>query len=478
MAMRGYRDWVKEQPLWFRRGLGVGRRKFSRDPVWDDPEFRQHYAWLQETETWPRERLEQLQARRLRQLIAHAYENVPYYRNLFHLNGIKPEDIRQRNDLQKIPFTTRKEVQQNLEDCVAKNFDQVQLTAVSTGGTTGIPLTIYHDHSTYAHESAFRLRQWSWAGYRRGDRLLILRDDFAGRRDRSGRILSWDYHTTENALVLSAFHLNEANMPEYLTLIRKFRPQFISTFPSAIGMLAMHMRRHSVDDIRVKAIFCESETIYPWQRELIETQFGCKIYSGYGNSERAIDAVEAECHQGYHVCMEYGILEIVDDEGNPIEEAGRRGIVVGTGLDTFCMPMIRYKTEDVASFSHQKCTCGRDWPLIAEIEGRLHEVVVTQSNELIPVGILQIRSPAYQNVAQFQFVQRQIGELIIKIVPTEKYSSKDSDLISDELQDQFGGAMQLQVVKVQTIPRTSRGKFRFLEQNLPIEFAGFRWSEP
>jgi len=448
---------------------GYGRRFLRPDPTWRDAEFRRMYKWLLQTQWWPRDKLQELQLTQLKNLLVHAYETVPYYRRLFRKQGITPESIVTLQDLQKLPFTTRKDVQQNLEDFLSQNMALEQLQAVVTGGTTGIPLMIYHERTAHAHEEAFRLRHWTWAGYRPGDRLLILRDDFLGREDTRGRLVKWDFSTSRNALVLSTFHLNEQVFPHYISLLHEFQPKFISAFPSALGILASSMIRYKIDGIRPNAIFCQSETIYPWQRELIESQFECKIFAGYGNSERAMDAVECERHEGYHVCMEYGILEIVDEMGNPVEEEGQDGTVVGTGFDTYCMPMIRYKTDDIATYTQKRCSCGRDLPLIQNIVGRLQEVVVTSDNERIPLGVLQIRSSGYRNVEQFQFLQEKRGRLILRIVPAPLFSEIDANLILDELKSQFHNRMKVQLVRVSHIPKTKRGKHRFLVQKLALK---------
>ena len=472
MAASRLRSKFKDQPLAIRRLYGYGRRVLWPCPTWRDPEFKRCYKSLLQTQWWSREQLLELQLKRLHNLLSYAYTNVPYYQLLFGEHRITPKDIATIDDLQKLPILTRKDIQQNHDHFMPRTEYAKKLLQVTTGGTTGIPLNLLYDATVDAHEEAFRLRQWTWAGYRFGDRLLLMHDDFIGRGNHRGKDVKWDYETTRNALVLSTFHLNERNMPDFIALIRDFNPQYIDSFPSALGLVASYMRRHSMTGIRPKAIFCESETLFDWQRELIESQFGCKIFAGYGDSERAVDAVECEYHQGYHICMEYGILEIVDAEGRPVTEEGQAGRAVGTGLDTYSMPMIRYDTGDIVKYTQKICRCGRDSPLIAKVEGRLQEFVVTADDELIAVGILQIRSSGYNKVEQFQFFQEKKGELALKIVPGPVYSANDALLILDELSSQFHGKMKVELEVVDHIPRTSRGKYRFLEQRLGVRFCG------
>jgi len=426
---------------------------------------------LAETEWWSAAELYALQCERLQALVAHAYAHVPYYCRLFRDHGLAPSDIMTPADLAQLPLLTRQQAQANLAALQPRNLDPALLQTRTTGGTTGTPLSITYDAQADAVELAFRMRQWRWAGYRPGAPLLILRDDFAGRTNRHGTTVKWDYNSARNALVLSAFHLNAAILPDYWALLREFQPRFIEAYPSALSVLARFMQQQGVTAVHPQAIFCESETIVPWQRSLLETTFGCPLFAGYGNSERAVDAVECEAHSGYHICQEYGVLEIVDAHGEAVTEEGAIGLVVGTGFYTNAMPLIRYQTGDLARVTHHPCSCGRAHPLIGDIVGRLQEMVVTEDGELVAIGVLQIRAPAYRHVQQFQFVQEQPGRLELRLVPAKGYSEHAARQIRDELTTQFGGRMQVTLTTVPAIDRTSRGKQQFLLQRLPIGLA-------
>ncbi len=467
MVRLGLQTRLKAQPLTLRRVYGYGRRVFRPDTIWQDPEFKRYYDWLLETQWWSRKQLLELQLERLHGLLDYAYTNIPFYRDLFDDHGLTPRDIATLDDLKKIPIIKKEDIRRNGRKFLPDNGKAEKLHAKTTGGTTGTPLVLYYDDTVHAHEEAFRMRQWHWAGYRPGDRLLVMRDDFLGRDGPDG-IIKWDYETTQNALVLSTFHLNEQSLPGFVALAGQFRPQYIEAFPSALGLMANYMRRHDISGIHPNAIFCESENLLGWQRELIELQFGCRIFAGYGDSERAVDAVECEHHRGYHLSMEYGILEIVDDAGRPVTEEGQLGRAIGTGLDTYSMPMIRYDTEDIVQFTQRECTCGRNMPLISGIEGRAQEFIVTADEELISLASINVRTPSYNNVEQFQFLQENKGELTLRIVPSPTYSAEDTRQILEELRAQFHNKVRIEPDFVDSIPRTARGKYRFLDQRLGV----------
>ena len=331
---------------------------------------------------------------------------------------------------------------------------------------------MYHDKATIdQHESAYIMRQWGWAGYQFGDRIVTLRGNLVGRANQSAASRWWDYDTDNNELILSSLDMTEENLCHYVTKIAAFKPRFINAYPSSLEILARFMRRHGLGGFRVAAVFCESENIYSWQRELIESQLGCRIYAGYGHTERVVDAVECEKHSGYHVNMEYGILELVDGQEWPIVSPATQGRVVGTGLGSPSMPLIRYLTDDLASFAATPCPCGRQSVMLEGIQGRVRELVVTKSGHLIPLmSVLEEYGTIWDQILEFRFVQERPGELVLQVVPASTAVRAD---IADSLRDEILGPMHgqpftLQVRSVERIPRTARGKLCWLDQRLPI----------
>lgn len=464
-----FSEWRKNWPLPLRVTYGVARRLGKPRGIWAHAEFRRWYAELQATQWWTAEQLEELQGARLRALLEHAYANVPYYRRVFDERRLVPGDITSLDALQLLPILTKDDVRRNLRELVARNIDPSRLYFFMTGGTTGTPLGFYHERDvTTPHEDAFMYRQWSWLGYRFGDRIAYLRAFNLRHRDRDGKPAWWDYNAVENSLVLSIFEVNQARLPLYIQKLRDFRPRFIQGYPSVLEIVARFALEQGIDSIRPQGIFTEFENLYPAQRALIEQAFGCPVLGGYGHSERAVDAVECPQRQGYHVSMEYGIVELTDQNGERVPE-GEQGFVTGTGLDTHCMPFIRYQTDDVARLSADPCPCGRKMPMLQDIVGRWqHEVIVTADDRVIPITAMNVHSDAFANVEQYQFLQERKGELVIRVVRGARYAEADTQRILAALHAKFRGGIDLRVVFVPEIPRTQRGKYRLLDQKLDV----------
>jgi len=455
--------------------IGYGKLKYTVKPRphWGDNDFIRYSAWLDNTQWWSRSKLENFQLENLQALVKHAYENVPYYRRVFDQIKLKPQDIASLDDIQKIPLLRREDISKNLEDMVARNYDRSRLRLITTGGTTGKPLGVYQDKYTVdVNEMVYVIRQWNWAGYELGDRIVTLRGNTILRKSTQGKRAWWDYNPGHNELILSSFEMDDDHLFKYIEIIQKFQPRFIQAYPSSIEIFARFMKRNSICSPSIEAIFCESETLYPEQRKLIESQFGCKIFSGYGMTERAADAVECEQHQGYHVNMEYGILELVDRFNQPIKMPGISGRVVGTGFDTFCMPIIRYVTDDIAEYGPDICKCTRQATLVKNFKGRLRELIFSKSGKIMPLmTCLSLHGNSFVKLSELKFIQEREGELIVQIAVAPNYSETEvrAELQHELYQKLHPDEFVIKIDVVKHVKRTERGKIGILEQRIPIK---------
>jgi len=460
-------------PLEAQVGYGWLKHKFMPRSL-DDEEFIRYYRWLEKTQLWSRDELEGLQLEKLRALVKHAYENVPYYRRVFDDCRVRAEDIVTLDDLQKLPLLTKEDVRNNLEDLIARNIDRSSLCYRTTSGSTGIPLGVHQDKRTsYLRELAHIYRQRNWAGCRLGDRFVTLRGDVLPHSDRQGEKTWWSYNPDHNQLILSSYDMTEENLFRYIHKIKEFQPKFIHAIPSSIEILARFMKRNSLNVTTVKAIFIGGETVYPAQRRFVESQFGCRVFARYGMTERAAEAVECEEHQGYHVGMEYGALELLDQYDEPIERPGTPGRVVGTGFDTFCMPLIRYVTDDIAEYAPSACSCKRQSTLIGDFKGRLGEFIFSKSGHAVPLSatFACFHGPIVSKIREIKFLQEREGELVVQIAIAPTFSETEvAKEFLDELYDRLDQEeFSVRTVFVDSVPRTGRGKLGLLDQRLPIK---------
>jgi phenylacetate-CoA ligase len=455
-----------QQPLRYIYGALPARIRYGQV-------FWESYNFLKESQWWSKEKLEEYQMQQLSQLLNHAYENVPYYQRVFDERGLKPKDIQGFDDLRKLPYLTKEIIQENLPELVARNYPESKLQYVTTGGSTGQPLGLYCERGvTTDKEQAFLITMWGRVGFRIGDRCAILRGDIVPSASK-GKF--WEYNPASKNLVLSSYHMTDETLPNYIEKIREFEPAFIQAYPSTITILVRFMNENNIPPFpSVKAILCASENLYLWQRELLESRLKCRVWDFYGHAERAALAGQCEKSNYYHVQSEYGIVELIDEKGNPATNENEMAEIVATGFNNFACPLIRYRTMDLAVPSNAKCECGRNYPLLKDIEGRLQDLVVTRDKRLITLTALIFAQhfEAFSRVKQMQLFQQKAGELVVKIVKAPKYSRKDEQEIMLKMQRAVGHGLDIAFDYVDHIPRTQIGKFRFLIQELLIEFGG------
>ncbi len=423
------------------------------------------------TETWSPEQLEAYQLERLQALIEHAYTHVPYYRTLFDRIGAQPGDIRSLADLASLPMLGKAELQSRGHELLASNVPASARLYFTTAGSTGIPVGFHVDPAQLARGRAFMVAQWERVGYRVGDSSAILRGTVVPR-GRLFRRAPW-----ENALVMSSYHLTNDRLAGYVERLRRFRPRFLQAYPSSATILARFMLEHGHrPPAELRAVLCGSENLYDWQRELIESALGVRAYSWYGQTENVALAGECEHDSRLHVFPQYGIVELVDEEGTPIAEPGRAGEIVATGLDARAMPLIRYRTMDVGVLAAGICEhCRRPYRLLERIEGRLHEFIVTSTGRHISMTAVNMHSRVFDNVSQFRFYQDTPGKVVLRLVPLPSYRrDRDEAQIRLELAPKLGDDVDLELEVVDEIPRSGRGKYRFLDQKLATQFSESR----
>ena len=433
--------------------------------------FLRQYSLLRESQWWDATRLGEYQVTQMRKLIRHAYANVPYYKRVLDAAGLTPDNVREAQDLRRIPCLTKDAIKANFEEMVAKNASRSRLSVMGTSGTTGMPLAFYADRPVIdATDFAFVALAWNRVGYRFGDKTAVLR---GVKYLAPNRISAFD---SGNRLRLSSLAMTEENMLMYTKLLREYNPRFIQALPSSIFLLARFMKENGIPPFpNVKALLLASEVVHEFQRKVLEDVFNCRVFSTYGQLERTVLAGECECSTCYHVSPEYGVTELIGRDGEPVTEDGESGEIVGTGFLNWATPFIRYRTGDIATYTSKKCRCGRNYPLLESLQGRIQEYVVAYDGSLLPFTALAI---AYNNdvgwtnerIKQIQFLQEERGEIIIYVTKVSSFSDSEViELLLEWSQTRLSG-FKVTVNVVDEILPTESGKYKYLIQKLPIRF--------
>lgn len=447
------------------------RERIKRAAAFLPPALRQpgiytHWRrFLAAAQHWPAERIQAWQLEQLRSVVRHAVTHTEGYRELYRQAGVGPEDLRSLADLRHFPCTTKELFRDNLPAFTAHQPDDRYVT---TGGSTGIPFGFHELRATQEIERAFMHAGWAWQGWRLGQRSGILRGAFVGTREQ--------FHTYDplhRELALSSYYLTADRVDAYLDTLRTAGIRVLQAYPSSLNLLCDLIKERALGGrLELDLILLGSENVYDWQLEKFAQTFPrTKFFSWYGHCEKAVLAPWCEHTRQFHAWPFYGVTEVLDAAGDAVA-VGTEGEIVGTSLHQRVTPFIRYRTMDRAVQGPAACAgCGRQFPLLTRIAGRSQEVIVTRTGRYISMTAINMHDDIFDGLRQFQFRQTQPGAVVFQYVPKAPALPAPAQAkIRQGLQAKLGEDVTLELEAVGEIPRTSSGKFRFLDQRLPIQY--------
>jgi phenylacetate-CoA ligase len=440
---------------------GRGRKKFGA-------KFDECLSDLQRTQWYSNERLGQLQDEKVRRVLWHAGQQVPYYQATLASLGISARDISGRQDLPRLPIINKATVQPRLREFRSRLHAE-GAEVIHSSGTTGKAIDVSVERDYLKLEKAFLWLQRSWCGVKPGDRTAYFTGHPVVPVKRT-RPPFWIFDSSENRTFFSLQHMSAANLPAYAQELARFNPLLIVGYPTAIYLMALHLCDAGITTVRPLGIFTASETLLPHQRQTMERAFGCPVMDLYGQAEYC--GMIMQCERGsYHIQEEYGVMEILAQDGRPAKP-GEIGEVICTGLNNLAMPFIRYRTGDTAIPQAGTCGCGRGGALVERITGRMEDVVVTPDGRFLSRLDFVFKEMPF--VQEAQMIQESRDLLRIRIVPRAGFSQADRDRITDNLRERAGGGMKFQFEMVDHIPRLANGKFRYVISKVSLDLAGAR----
>ncbi len=423
--------------------------------------FRARRKWLSKTQWYDREELSRLQLHRLRKMLRHCYDTVPYYRTLMDNKGIDPNAIRTLEDIQVFPVLSKKDVLAAPHRFLSTVYPKLMLRRAHTGGTTGTPMDVYRSPLSIGTEHAFVKRQWDWAGITLKDRCAYLTGRIVAPPDGTDGCL-YAYDPFARELILSTYHLSTQTARMYLDIMKKYGVRAIAGYPSSVFLLA----RVCLDcgfDMKLRAALTSSETLTDPMRQTISKAFGCAVYDFYGSAERV--CYIHTCERGrYHIVPEYGLTELIPED---VSDSGRCRIIA-TGFWNYAMPLIRYDTGDVVIKSEERCPCGRAFPVVKSIEGRQGDVIRTPSQREFGCAVLTHLLYGTGNIIESQIIQDRLDRIVIEYVPSERFGKDDLAAFQRLIRQHLPTELQVELKQVPSIKKTTAGKLRPVISNVTV----------
>jgi phenylacetate-CoA ligase len=410
---------------------------------------------LEESQHWPRERLELLQLDSLRRLLAHAGAHVPFYRDLFAKLAFDPAGVRSLDDIRQLPVLDKAQLMAEGDRFVSEVARQPRVR-LKTSGSTGQPFSFVRTRIAQSYKIASRLRFRRWYGIERTDPQLIVAGIPSLRVSWKQDVQHWIHYVATNRVESYASEMHGDGLERAVRQIERHRVTSVMGYPTGIADLADHIGQRRPLEHPPHAIFTNSETLSDGLRRRIESGFGIRPRSDYVASEGAI---AHECPSGgLHVDMEETLLEIV-----PIPETPDVGTTVLTFLHTFDFPLIRYRIGDVARWAAVPCPCGRGLVTLDGLVGRYADGIRLPDGRFFTAANINMRIAHLPLVAGFrQYQIAQIGPATIELRLQADDAAGTSEAVEQfvtALHDIFG-AMSIVPVRLTELPREKNGKFR------------------
>jgi phenylacetate-CoA ligase len=419
--------------------------------------------WEKDLETLPREDLENLQVKRLKETVKRAL-GVPFYKDKFDAFSIAPEKIESVGSIKRLPLTTKDDLRDHWpygllavprEDCVRVH---------ASSGTTGKAVGIFHTEQDIENWSNLVARCLYGVGVRRSD----VFQNMAGYGLFTGGL---GFHYGAQKIGALTIPSAAGNSKRQIKLMVDFGTTAIHIMPSFALYLMRVFEEMGVDpkkDTKLKTIFLGAEPHSEETRKRIELYYGADAYNSYGLSEMNGPGVSFECHlkDGLHIWEDNYILEVIDPEGEEPVPLGEEGELVYTTLNREAMPLIRYRSQDLASFIPEPCACGRTHCRISRIQGRVDDMIIWKGVNIFPMQIEKVLMEIPEVKETYLVTletKKEVDSMTVQAEVMETFLKSDDSQalrtrIIDALQSELLVKPDVQLVPKGTIPVSELGK--------------------
>ncbi len=407
-----------------------------------------------EFESMPRDQLQALQSRRLRDLMSYVYDRVPFYRRKLDEAGIRPESVSCVRDLPRLPLTRKSDLRDNYPfGLFAVPMNQITRIHASSG-TTGKPTVVGYTCADIDLFARVNARSLAMAGAEPG---MILHNAYGYGLFTGGLGLHYGGERLGMAVVPVSGGMTERQ----ITLITDFRPEVVASTPSYALTLGQELQRRGVrpGEISLRFALLGAEPWTPAMRAEVDACLGVRSCNLYGLSEIVGPGVACECieaRDGSHVCEDHFLPEIVDPAtGEPLPE-GNEGVLVITTLTKQALPLVRYWTGDITRLSYEPCRCGRTLARMGLVKGRTDDMLIIRGVNVYPsevgmaLGRLPELSPHYRVVVTRERtldemeIQVEVTDEFLRIVGTETLSEEfvERNQLAQSLRGRAGHALR------------------------------------
>ena len=427
---------------------------------------------LEAIETASRDEVSALQLQRLQATLAHAYENVPHYRQAFDAKGVHPGDLKQLSDLAKFPFTVKKDLRDNYPFGLFAVPREKIARIHASSGTTGKPTVVGYTSQDISHWADLVARSIRAAGGRPGDMVHVA----YGYGLFTGGLGA---HYGAERAGCTVIPMSGGQTEKQVQLIQDFRPDIIMVTPSYMQVIIEEFTRQGLDaaasSIKVGIFGAE-----PWteaMRRDIEAKAGLDAVDIYGLSEVMGPGVASECIEskdGPVIWEDHFYPEIINPDTGEVLADGEEGELVFTSLTKEALPIIRYRTRDLTRLLPPT---SRAFRRMGKIVGRSDDMLIIRGVNVFPTQIEEIVL-AHQGLSgQYQILVSRDGaldqvEVRCEVQPhaaaTDEAGLREiAGWVEHRIKTLVGISTRVNVLTPDSIERTLTGKARRVLDSRP-----------
>ena len=425
--------------------------------------------WNESIETASREQLDKMQLERLQKTVKHVYDNVPLYRERMDAAGVKPEDVKTLDDLQKLPFTSK----QDLRDTYPYGMFAVPMDDVvrlhASSGTTGKQIVVGYTEGDLDIWNEICARALVAAGGTRSDKVHV---SYGYGLFTGGLGL----HGGASKLGATCIPVSSGNTARQITILQDFESDILCCTPSYAMYIGEEIEKMGIDpkSLKLRAGIFGAE---PWTEEMrrqIEQKLAIKAYDIYGLTEIMGPGVAYECsaQKGMHVNEDHFIIEIIDPETGKHMPDGEQGEIVFSCITKEAFPLLRFRTKDIGVITHEKCRCGRSFVRMSKPRGRTDDMLIIRGVNVFPSQIETVvlrmgYAPNYQLIVD-RVNNLDTLEVRLEMTP-ELFSDVTSELentqraIASQLRDLLGLSAKVTLVAPGSITRSEGKAVRIID---------------
>lgn len=402
--------------------------------------------FYRKSQYWDRNTIERYQLQCTRNILLHAGEHVPYYRDLFKSLRFDPNKFTSFKDLLQLPLLEKDSVRKNPEQFIADHKQTLHGYWKNTSGSTGTPLKLFLDRTCHINKYAATLRAYQWAGYSPGKKAFLLVEPDGLKKDFGYRLLS-------NSIYFDSRTVNRENVGKFYKLLKWFNPGYYIGYGKAFLHFYRHLAELNLQIPSPKSIVHYGENLQKNDRQKLEAYFHTKVFNFYSHREDVVMAADTEPGEKF-LMEDFFYPEIINDQGQIIDEG--EGELIGTGFYNYAMPLIRYRTGDLLKIKKFSEDNMHKFAQVEEIQGRVNDKVITPSGrEFYFLGDPLFNVPG---IISAQFIQDNINSLQINLLTDIDFKMETIEQLKRKFGDYIGEDMNFDVQLVDKFEERGGGK--------------------